>query len=108
MPITSKWDDAENSIILLTISAPISSEMFHQGVEQAMALARPVEHRVDIISNPGATAMPPGPAIPHLRDAFAKFPPNLVMNVAIVTNSFARVMSSLAGQIYLGSRFRTA
>ncbi len=107
MPITAEWDDAEKTIILITISEPITWPMFHEGVEQAMALARTVSHRVDIISNPGSTPMPPGPAIPHLRTAFAAFPPNMVMNVAIITNSFARVMSSVAGQIYLGSRFRT-
>ena len=108
MPMTVEWDDAEQTIILITITPPITWEMFDEGVDRAMDMARSVPHRVDIISNPGATQMPPGSAMPHLQRAFGNFPPNLILLVARITNFFARNMSSIVGHVYLGPCFKVA
>jgi hypothetical protein len=104
--MTVEWGDAEKSIILITISAPITWEMFDEGTDEALRLAATVPHRVDMISNPGATQMPPGTPIPHLKRAFENFPPNVGILASIITNLFARTMSSVAGQAYLGPRFK--
>ncbi len=106
MPMSVDWDDAEHSIILITITYPVTWEVFDAGVDEAVRLAKTVPHRVDIISNPGPTPMPDGSPLPHLQRAFGNFPPNVVLMVALITNTFARITTSVAGQVYLGPRFK--
>ena len=106
MPMTVNWDDAEQTLIMATISDPMTWDAFNAGVDEMIRLAESVPHRVDIISNAGATPMPPGSPMPHLRRAFQRLPRNVGLVVGTITNVFARTMSLIVGQTYFGSRFK--
>ena len=106
MPVTVNWDDPEKTIILITITTPMTWELYDEGIDEARQLALSVPYRVDVISNPGSSEMPPGPSLPHLRRAYANFPDNISVIVAVITNVFSRIMSLMTGQLYLGPRFR--
>jgi len=106
MPMTVNWDDAEQTIIMATISDPMTWDAFNDGVDEVIRLAESVPHRVDVISNAGATPMPPGSPLPHLRRAFQSLPRNVGLAVSVITNVFARIMSLVVGQTYFGSRFK--
>lgn len=108
MPITVEWDDPEKTVILITISHPVTWEGFNDSMDEMIALAQSASHRVDIISNPGSTPMPSGSPLPHLKRVYARLPEHVGMNVACITNPFARIMSSIVGQFYLGPRFKVA
>jgi hypothetical protein len=108
MPVAVEWHNAEKTILLVTITPPMTWDMYDAGVDEALAQADSVGHRVDIVLNPGSTPLPSGSALPHFKRAAERLPPNVELLVSIITNLIARTMSTLAGQIYLGHRFKYA
>ena len=108
MPITVEWDDPQRTVILISISHPVTWEGFNDSMDEVIQLTQSVTHRVDVISNPGSTPMPAGSPLPHLKRVYSRLPANVGINVACITNPFARIMSSIVGQAYLGPRFKAA
>jgi hypothetical protein len=108
MPIDAHWDDAEQTIIRMDFSLPVSWEQFDAAIDTAIQLAQSVDHRVDILGNAGTIPMPPGSPIPHMQRAFRMIPRNVGLVVSPTLNPFARAILSTIARMYLGNRFQAA
>lgn len=108
MPIDVDWDDAEQTIIRMDFSLPVSWEMFDTGIDRVVQLADSVNHRVDLLGNAGTVPMPPGSPIPHMQRAFKMIPVNIGLIVSPTLNPFARAILSTVAHMYVGSRFQPA
>jgi hypothetical protein len=108
MPIDVKWDDAEQTIIRMDYSPPVSWEMFDSAMNRVVHLADSVNHRVDLLGNSGTVPMPHGSPIPHMQRAFKMMPVNIGVIVSPTLNPFARAILSTVAHIYVGDRFQAA
>ena len=108
MPIDTYWDDAEQTIIRMDFSLPVSWEMFDAAIDRVVQLADSVKHRVDLLGNAGTVPMPPGSPIPHMQRAFKMIPVNIGIIVSPTLNPFARAILSTVARMYVGNRFQPA
>lgn len=106
MPMNVTWDDPEKTIIRADILPPMTWQMYDDGVDEIVRLAKSVPYRVDIINHAGTTPMPPGSPLPHLKRAFRLLPSNVGMLISSINNVFARTMTSVVGRAYFGPRFK--
>lgn len=108
MPIEVNWDDAEQTIIRMDFSLPVTWENFDDSIDRVVQLADSVNHRVDLLGNAGTVPMPPGSPIPHMQRAFKMIPVNIGIIVSPTLNPFARAILSTVARMYVGSRFQPA
>jgi hypothetical protein len=104
------WDNDEQTTIRYDFEFGWKWEEFHAAAEEAFAMTRSVEHKVDTITNfkPGVS-LPPN-AMLHFRRAMVDAPPNRGMNVIVGGPMFVKTMVSIFSKINrsLGERLMLA
>jgi hypothetical protein len=106
MSITVQWDNNDKTVIRYDFTGYWTWTEFRQRAQEAFAMTRSVEYRVDTISN-----FLPGTHIP--RDAFIHFqrimteaPKNRGVNVIVGASPFIRTLVTIFSRFYaqLGKR----
>ena len=100
-----KWLDAEHTILVATIEKSTTWSDYHSAIDEIIAQAAAVGHRVDIIFFDDV-GMPAGNPLPHLRSGINKLvkQPNISMSVIAGSkgsNGFVRVIMDTLGRSFM-------
>lgn len=90
MPYEFHWQDSEQSIIRVDITAPVSWEEFHALTNRVVDELENTTHRIDLIYN-DKVGMPKGNPTPHLKANMVRMnaQPNLGFIITVTTRGLS-------------------
>src|SRR5574341_205893 len=100
MPTEIAWDNPEQTLIRIDFNGSWTWADYDRAFDDAHALAREVDHRVDILAN-ALKADPPRDynALPHIRRVWDTRPPNLGIWVVVMNNYFLERITRLVADV---------
>jgi hypothetical protein len=110
MGVTVQWDDDAKTVIRYDFEGDWDWTEFGVKAQEAFAMTRSVEHKVDTISNFKPGAKVPQDAFFQFRRAMTKAPKNRGITVIVGATLFIRTLVTVFSRIYkqLGERLQLA
>lgn len=110
MPVSINWDNDERTIMRYVLVGAWQWTEFRSVIDEADALSRTVEHRVDIICDLTASGpLPVHNAFPTLKYMAELTSDNVLEGIFIVVGggTFVRALGKTFNQVYAGVGART-
>lgn len=109
MPLSVYWDNDEQTIIRCDSAGKWTWDEYHMALDEVAALARSVNHRVDLISiGTPDSAMPKGSPQPHFERAVQVLPDNVGLNITVTGSRLAAVMINIWKKLPGGKKLTDA
>lgn len=102
--ITVKWDDSEQTILLMEYKGHWTVEELREIGTDAILMIRTVQHPVYVVSDFTESAGVPIGVLWQARDLNQLRPPNWEAGITITGDALARNLLDLFGHVYLGAR----
>lgn len=105
MPLEVKWYDNEHTILVATIAKDTTWPDYHAAVDQIIAEANHVTHRVDAIFYDDV-GMPAGNPMPHIKQGITKLAKQNNIKMSIIAGSrgssgFVRAVIEAIGKMFM-------
>jgi hypothetical protein len=95
MTITVEWDNPQQTAVLFTYNRPWTWGEFDVAVEQTLALASAVNHKVDVIFDLRNGGFPPRDALQRFKDAAEITHPNIGQYVYVAPSMLAQFVKNV-------------
>jgi len=105
MSLEVKWYDNEHTILIATIAKDTTWPDYHSAVDQIIAEANRVTHRVDSIFY-DEVGMPAGNPMPHIKQGIMKLAKQNNIKISIIAGSrgssgFVRAVIEAIGKMFM-------
>jgi hypothetical protein len=100
MPITTQWDNDEQTAVRWDFQEGWTWDEFRSVVAESKTMFRTVPHRVDIIANMETCRTMPPNAFLHYRRADSVSEPNRGNTVIVSDRLFIKTVVSMSNQIF--------
>ncbi len=95
MPISVEWDNSQHTAILFTYQRPWTWREFDAAIEQTLALASSVDHKVDVIFDLRNGGFPPRDAVQRFKAASEITHPNVGQYVYVAPSMLAQFVKNV-------------
>lgn len=95
MPITVEWDNPQQTALLFTYQRPWTWKEFDAAVEQTLAYADSVNHRVDVIFDLRKGGFPPRDAVWRFKSAAEITHPNVGQYVYVAPSMLVHFVKNV-------------
>lgn len=101
MPITVRWDDAAQTIILYTFESPWTWAEYNAAVQEAWQLDESVDHSTDTITDmTRSSLLPMGVLLQNIRKSVVEIPESTQTIVLVGAGRFPRALLDTIRRVY--------
>lgn len=104
MGITAKWDDQEQTVLVMAFTENWTLDELRQVGMDALLMLRTVSHPVYVVSDFLESTGVPSGVLWQARDLHQLRPSNWEAGITVSTDAYARDLLALFGEVYMGSR----